>query len=286
MWSAGADAPPQPRWSPKPASLPPSPPASGTVPPWSPRIPQGSGWPSQFEVHSHGRRSLSAWSSEETRPICSWLAPGSSLAGSLSPSGHPGVAGYPRRCWLTQRHPRTRAGWRRGVPAEINGWVGGLPSHTPPSPVGIPWSFPPFWKGSYPSHHPPWSPVCPSCGSGLMQTACHWATQTALPTEWLCGYPHWKHCTRQWGGKPNPTPRCVAATGASPRGYPPQYPHTIHCKAVPSRRPPWPPPSSPPAHTFPASVAKSPPRLLAWTQGTFRGQWGAPTSVPWRIINV
>ena len=40
--------------------------------------------------------------------------------------------------------------------------------------------------------------------------------------------------------------------------------------------------ASPPKHTFPTSAVRSTPRLLALPQGTFRGQLGAPTSVPCR----
>ena len=54
-----------------------------------------------------------------------------------------------------------------------------------------------------------------------MQTARHWSTCGILITEWLFGYPHLTHCTRQRGETPINPPGRATSTGATPRGTPP-----------------------------------------------------------------
>ena len=262
MGSASANAPLWPRWPPNPASRTPYSPASNPAPPWYQRIHRGSWLPSLSGGHSPGRRPRLTVNSGETQPRCSWSALGSSLAGSLSPSSHPGVSGSPQSWRPPQRHPRTRAGWFQGGTPAIHVWVGGFSSHTLPLPLGIPGSLPPCWKVIDPSHHLTWSPAWPSVGNSWIWTARHCATQTAPSTAWLCCFPHQTPILLLGMFLPQ-EPRNV---DTSPKSPPPS-----HYRAVPSCRLPWTSLSSPPTHNSPTSSSKYLPLLLDWPQVTC---WG------------
>ena len=202
MWSAGADTPPRPRWPLNTAILTISPSFRYPAPPLIPQKSLGGGSPSQFVARIPWRRTPPPGRSGETQPRCSWSSPLSNCAGALSPSSSQDVAGSPKRWCSPQRHLHTRTWWRRDGPSVIIGRGGGFPAHTPPSPVDLPGSLPPYWRGSDPSHLLPWSPMWPSGISSWMRITHHWDTHDAPPTAWLCGYHHWTHCTCQWGEIP------------------------------------------------------------------------------------